>query len=1123
MHYVPESAREFLDDDPAGGADGDGSASFHYQSAPIYLLTALVGALLAADLLIGLLDIPQWQPYRTPFGYRLALLAAVLGGARILYQTLESLLAGQIGANLALTIATLAAIVLGEHTTAALVVFVALCGESLEGYTIDRAQRAIRSIFNLCPSQAHVLRDGRERDVPIAEVQVGDTVVIRPGERIPVDGRVASGQSSVDESALTGESLPLDKAEGSEVFTGTLNQFGALTVVSEKVGEETTLAEVIRLVGEAAERKAPLERTADRLARLFLPAVLGFAAITLVGWWWTTGEWSNGFRPALAVLVVACPCPLILATPTAVMAAMAWLARTGVVVKGSEALERLAHVDTFVFDKTGTLSRGELVLGDVHAVAPLDETELLRAAAIAEKRSEHLLARLLVHEADARNVVLPEVSEFAAFPGAGVVARVRATVLGPWAIDEGQTEQGEEPHRQMRTVVVGNRRHLQEQGIEIPTEIDEATAAFDESGQTVLLIAVDGRPLGVVGVRDSLRPESRSVLGELRQAGIEHFALLTGDRRQAAQAAVGSLGSIEEVEAELLPQDKAHWIEAREKQGRRVAMVGDGVNDAPALATASVGLALGGVGSDIAAEAGDLVLMGDPLRPLPGLVRLARELVRNIRQSIFIFAFGLNALGMLLGSWGILSPVAAAVFHEALSLAVMFNAMRLLWFERWESTRVGRGSQWLSESVEWLADILSPTRFVFRVIENRGLILGVLVPLGVMWWLASNLVVISGDERAVVTRLGSYETELAAGLHWRFPPPFEIVRREKIDLIRRLQVGFRTGESNGADRSGTVEWVAEHSSDEFEPVPQESIILTGDEVPVELTAEVHYRLSDLRKYLFASAAPEEILRAITESVTREVAAGESLNGLLTDRRSEIELACLELIREQAEDYGLGLEIADLNLLDIHPPRAVVPAYRDVADALEEREQRINEAEAYYSSRVLSVAGERAIRLLSASQDQADGRQERSTTGTVADWTIDDDLWRELTAPSGNEPFQLSGEAAAALLTAQQERVGRVQSAAGAAARFQSLLGAYAAHPGLTGSQLYWGTVRDSLGSKALTIVDPQAASKQHLLLTDPAELGGAAFLQRTLPEADTEMEPEQIPFEESRSHLPDGT
>ncbi len=593
MHYVPESAREFLD--KATVADSGGERSFHYRSAPIYLLSLLVGLLLLADFLIGIIDEPAWLSYRTLFGFRLALLSAVLGGARILYQTLEALFEGRIGADLALTIAALAAIVLGEYETASLVVFIALCGESIEGFTVDRAQQAIRHIFNLCPPTAHVIRQGQEIDLPITDVNVGDEVVIRPGERIPVDGRVSSGSSTVNQSALTGESLPVDKVQNDQVFTGTLNQYGSLSVSAEKVGENTTLAHVIKLVAEATQRKAPLERTADRLARLFLPVVLGVALATLVGWRIYSGQWSAGFIPALGVLVVACPCPLVLATPTAVMAAMAWLARTGVVVKGSVALERLAQVDTIAFDKTGTLTRGELTLGDVFAIAPLDETELLRVAAIAEKRSEHLLARLIVQEANARNLVLPGIDRFSARPGAGVVAEVPATVLGPWAISQAHNESSDpQPHEQFCVVVIGNRRLLEAEQIEIPTEIDERLLQWDASGQTVLLIAVEGRVLGAIGVRDTIRDESRKVIKDLKDAGIEKFALLTGDRVSSALTVAASIGFIDEVKAEMLPADKADWIEAETKAGHHVAMVGDGVNDAPALASATVGLALGG-------------------------------------------------------------------------------------------------------------------------------------------------------------------------------------------------------------------------------------------------------------------------------------------------------------------------------------------------------------------------------------------------------------------------------------------------------------------------------------------------------------------------------------------------
>ncbi len=314
MHYVPESARAFLE---SGGTQSDDAeaVSFHYVSAPLYLLTAIVGALLAADFLIDISDNPAWEAYQILFGFRLALLAAVVGGARILYQTLEGLFEGRIGADLALTIACLAAIVLGEFSVAALVVFIALCGESIEGYTNSKARQAMLSIFNLRPKTAHLLRDGQELDVELDAVVVGETVIVRPGERIPVDGRVIAGTSAVDQSSLTGESLPIDKTPGDEVFTGTLNQFGSLSVEVEKTGDETTFGQVVRMVAEATERKAPIERTADRLARYFLPVVLGAALLTLIGWRITAGDWRAGLMPALGVLVVACPCPLILATP----------------------------------------------------------------------------------------------------------------------------------------------------------------------------------------------------------------------------------------------------------------------------------------------------------------------------------------------------------------------------------------------------------------------------------------------------------------------------------------------------------------------------------------------------------------------------------------------------------------------------------------------------------------------------------------------------------------------------------------------------------------------------------------------------------------------------------------
>ncbi len=1073
MHYVPDSARDFLPDDaaPRSGA-GLSGASFHYQSAPVYLLTLVVGVLLAADLLIGLFGDPAWASYRSPFGYRLAFLAAILGGGRILYQTLDGLFEGRVGAELALSIAALAAILLGEHMTAALVVFIALCGESVEGYTLDRAQSAIRRIFDLCPNVAHVVRGGREVDVPVDQVREAETVTIRPGERVPVDGTVLAGISTVDQSALTGESLPVDKQQGSEVFTGTLNQYGSLSVVAKKVGAETTLAKVVELVAQATQQKTPLERTADRLARVFLPFVLGAALLTLLAWWLIMGDWRDAVRPALAVLVVACPCPLILATPTAVIAAMAWLARHGVVVKGSAALESLAAVDTIAFDKTGTLTRGELSLTEIVALPPCTETELLRVAAIAERRSEHLLARLIVREAESRNLVVPGIDDFTSRPGAGVVARIRATLLGPWA----DSLPGDDQPATLCTVVVGNRGLLDSRQIAIDSAFDDRLSRIEETGATTLLVAVDGRLLGAIGVRDELRDETRAVIAELKEAGVKSFLLLTGDRLQAARSVANALGVFDEVAAGFLPADKARLIDDQKRQGHRVAMVGDGINDAPALAAADVGIALGGVGSDIAAEAGSLVLMGDPLRPLPGLFRLSQALVRNIRQSILVFAFGMNAVGILLSSIGVLTPVLAAVFHELASLAVMLNATRLLAFER-PNARIALGWEQFGRAAEWLTQALSPSRLVFRLIENRSVVVGFLVPIAVFVWLLSGIVSIRDNERAFVTRFGRADVDLPAGIHWRLPAPFERVYREPADKLQTVQIGFRatnerTREQSNAGRA-PIEWTSEHNEAGFESRPDESLVLTGDEVLVEMTAEVQWRIADVRQYALGSVRPAETLRTVAETALREIAAGQTLDGILTERRQSIEEECLARLRDRIKRLQLGIEVTELTLLDVHPPRPAVSAYRDVADALEEKEQRVNEAEAYYASRLLRAAGERAVSVLNEAAADSTQRFDKTTPGGVSGWTLTEALWSKLnqeTSPSG---LVLSGEAASVLSAAHEAATQTTQAAGGEADRFKELLGAYRSQPELTSRHLYWQAVTDSLAGRAVTIVRSQ--------------------------------------------------
>lgn len=1110
MHYCPESCREFLDETPIGGSAADAGRGFHYRSAPIYVLTLVVGSLFATDIAIGLLEetgVSSWSRCQTLFGFRLVLLAAVLGGARILYQTLGNLFDGKVGTDLALTIACLAAIVLGEHSTAALVVFIALCGESIEGFTVDRAQRAIRGVFNLFPPTARIVADGKEEEAAVADVSVGQIVLVRPGERIPVDGVIRSGSSAVDQSALTGESLPIEKTISNEVFAGSLNQFGALEVEATRIATESTLSKVVQLVAEATERKAPLERTADRYARMFLPVVLGVAVCTLIGWRISTGEWRPGFLPALSVLVVACPCPLILATPSAVMAAMAWLARSGVVVKGSIALERLAQVDTIAFDKTGTLTKGELETGTVVSfVGDLDESELLRTAAIAERRSEHPIARLICREAAARGCVVPGVYDFTNSPGTGVTARTTPADLGPWAARFATDSDG----RQL--IVVGNRRLMEDSGIELSDCITEALFDMDARGESSLIIAVAGQIIGVVGVRDSVRDSAREVIDQLRDSGITAFAVLTGDREAAAIELQKSLPVFDSMEAGLLPIEKAEWIENAEQSGRRVAMVGDGVNDAPALATSTVGIALGGVGSEIAADAGDLIMMGDPLKPLPGLLRLSRQLVLTIRQSIYLFAFGMNGCGMVLGATGILSPGAAAIFHEAASLAVMINALRLLWFERWEQTRLGRLSSSLERTVEWLVDLLSPSQIVFRLVEHARVIFRLAAVGFALVWLVSGVCLIEEDQQAVVTRFGRYESTLNSGLHWRWPALFEAVRVERVGHCRIIEIGFRSSDTSRQDEAPAnldtrpIEWTSDHDEQEHEGLASESMTLTGDEVPVELTAEVSYRISNLQQFVFSSSDPQTLIRSVAESSIRKTIATVSLEAVMTESRIDVEHQVQQDISDALLRYGLGLEVTGVSLLDVHPPRPVVASYRQVADAIELHEQLINEAEAYYSQTVLSAAGEDAIRRLSNSVDLKNKSTE-STTGEMADWRLTDELWMELTRESSEQPMELSGEAAAIIHRAHEQSAKRVASAAASVARFSSLVVQHAKHPLLTDMTLYSYAIVDTLAGQAVTIIDPAVAGHQRLLLFDPDQFSTPTVISPLMAPEDLHEEP----------------
>jgi Cu+-exporting ATPase len=987
--------------------------------------TLVVGLLLGADLVLGA---GGWgSEYRRPLGISLSLAAALIGGGRVVYLALAALLEGRIGADIALAVACVAAALMGEYFVAAEVVFIALVGECLEAFTFERAQRAIQKLLEYRPRSARVLREGQEIEIAADALRVGDIVVVRPGERIAADGVVVGGRSAVDQAVLTGESLPVDKGENDPVYTGTFNQFGRLEVRAEKVGNETTLGQVIRLMAQAQSQRSPLERAADRYARLFLPAVLSAALLVFLAtnapglWrWGRSGERAVlDLMPTLAVLVVACPCALILATPAAVLAATARLARRGVLVKGGAALERLARVDAFAFDKTGTLTEGRPELADRVPRAPWSENELLRLAAAAERPSEHPMARLLVAAAGRLGLALPEVDDFQAQPGAGVSARVR-----------------DDPRQGgARQVLVGNLRLFRERGIAIPADVEEALKKLDESGQTALLVAVDGEVAGAIGARDKVRRDAHDVVHDLKHLGLRDLTILTGDRPAPARA-VAKKVHVKQVEAELTPADKAEWVHRRQHEGRVVAMLGDGINDAPALALADVGIALGGVGTDIAAEAGSVILMGEPLEPLPETIRLARETMRIIRQNILVFAFGLNGLAIVLAAFRVLGPVAAAITHQIGSLLVLLNAIRLLGFERWGQLGPVRVAGQILDTCRRCrpSDLSSWAWTRRRALLRAGAVAAVLAYLG------SGITMIGPDQVGVLRRWGRYqEPLLEPGLHVRLPVPIETVAKVEPELVRVARIGPA---APAPTVRGPIAWNATHGARRDEA----ALFFTGDENLVELAGVVEYRYSAAAAaaLLFGTATVEPTVAAMSEGVFRESVGRTALEDLLVADRRGFEAEVQKRLQARLEAAGLKVRIDRVRVVDAHPPREVVPAYRDAAAAVSDAERYRNEALAYAAEQHWSALAE------------AQGRRDAAATRAA----------------------QLKGRA-------QGEQLA-----------FLARLSAHSARPDLTEFRLLWDTLATAYADRPKLILDPKAGGHRHVWLADPDRLGlGRALLQ----------------------------
>ena len=543
----------------------------------------------------------------------------------------------------------------GEHhsdhyfDTAALIIAFLLLGRYFEARARSRASGAIRALLELGAKDARVVVDGEERLVPVEHVRVGDLLRVRPGEKIPVDGEVVDGRSAVDESMLTGESVPVDKSRGDTVAGATVNAQGALTVRATAVGADTVLARIVRLVEEAQGSKAPVQRLADRVAAIFVPAVLVLAAATFLGWWLVGDDLRGGLVAAVAVLIIACPCALGLATPTAILVGTGRGAALGILIKGGEVLERSKRIDTVVFDKTGTLTTGEMAVTDVVPDGG-DADDLLRTAAAAEQSSEHPVGRAVVAAARARLGAIPAADEFEAVAGHGVRASVEGTPV--W---------------------VGRARLMDEAGLAPSAAVAAAAERLEGEGRTLVFAGWDGRVRGVLAVADTMRPDAPAAVARLRAMGID-VVMLTGDNRRTAET-IASAAGIARVRAEVLPGEKVDEVRQLQEDGRVVAMVGDGVNDAPALVQADLGIAIG-TGTDVAIESSDITLLSADLSGVATAIRLSRRTFRTVLQNLG-WAFGYNVAALPLAVAGELDPIVAGAAMAFSSVSVVANSLRL--------------------------------------------------------------------------------------------------------------------------------------------------------------------------------------------------------------------------------------------------------------------------------------------------------------------------------------------------------------------------------------------------------------------------------------------------------------
>ena len=958
-------------------------------------------------LLLNLLGIFKTIPF---LGIDSAALLTVLAGYRIFYNSISALLEKQISADLAICIAVVAALSVGEYLAAAEAMFIMLIGEGLEAYAAGRTSAAIHRFVEQLPRKARLVRDGGVEEVDAASLAGGDLIEIRAGERISADGVIETGISSIDESTITGESLPRDKQTGDEVFSGTLNGHGLLRVRVTRAGDETALARVIKLVEEAKEQRAPVERLADRYAKYFLPALLLAGALTF----YYTRDWMR----TVAVLIVACPCALILATPTAMVAAIGGLARRGILVRSGAILQQAAKVDTVVFDKTGTLTEGRF---EITRIIALDrrEDEVLALAATAERGSDHMLARVITDAARDRQLDYGEPDEARVIPGRGAEASIGG-----------------------RTLRAGSAAFLAERGVRYTEAILEEA---DRIGATAVLVAEDDRLAGGILLRDRIRPGVKEAVEELKELEITWQVMLTGDRKRAAEAIAREIG-VPNVEAELLPEQKLERIRQFASQGRTVAMAGDGINDAPGLAAAHVGIAVSGA-SDITAEAADAVYLGRSMEKLPKLFDVSRRAVNTAWQNIILFAGIVNIAAVGLAATGILGPLSAAFTHQLSSFFVMLNSLRLLRVER----PAGKARfAWLARTpapalwkrlMDFAGSVDPKAAFNWTVEHRRELTRPVLTATGILVIL-NGFYIIRPEEIGIIERFGRKVLPYSEpGLHYKIPWPVEQLIRVPARRIRVVEIGFRSGAAAGETEPAAYEWNVQHRSGRFQRKPEESLMLTGDQNMIEVSAVVHYRLIRPDDFLFSHLDGDLLVRTAAESIVQSTLTTTPLDPLLTTDRRQIQRRMRADLQTRLDRYKAGVEIVQVKLLDVHPSLEVVDAFRDVSGAYEEKNRLINVAEGYRNEQVALAKGNAEARI-----------------------------------------HQATGYA-----------LGRKNRATGDAARFDLAEQAFRAAPGATETRLYLETMEQVLPGKKKMIIDAGKGRRHLLLAEDGIEIGGAAL------------------------------